>query len=154
MKTVDQKMKIKISNNISYLLEVEDKSRKKVCNDLGFKYTTFCDWVNGKTAPGYHILEKLGVYFQVEPWTFYEDLEIMKRERLKRLGNYAVGLNGDKQLDMDILEKLNDEQLKELLSSGFRFRHRTLEEYIELSGKPLKASAEVSWGEPVGREVW
>ena len=53
---------------------------------------------------------------------------------------------------MDILEKQYDEQLKDLSSS--EFRHRTLEEYIELSGRPLKASAEVNWGEPVGKELW
>ena len=154
MRVVDNKIKVNISGNITYLLNVEEKSRKKVCQDLGFKYTTFCDWVNGKTVPGYQVLEKLGDYFQVEPWTFYENIEIMKKERYKRLNNYATDLSIGKQLDMDILEQLSDDQLKDLLSSGFRFRHRSLEEYIALSGKPLVPSAEVDWGEPVGREIW
>lgn len=154
MKTVDENKKKKISINICYLLDVEDKSRKKVCEDLDFKYTTFCDWVNGKTAPGYHVLERLGEYFNVEPWVFYEDVEVMKRERAKRLGKYATGLSEGKLLDMDVIEKLSDEQIRELLASGFRFRHRTLEEYIELSGKPLQPTAEFDWGKPVGRELW
>ena len=154
MKTVDKQKKANISINIKYLLEVEDKPRKKVCSDLGIKYTTFCDWVNGKTAPGYHVLERLGEYFNIEPWTFYEDEEVMKRESAKRLSKYADGVSGGKLLDMDILENLSDEQIKELLSSGFRFRHRFLEEYVEFSGKPLQASAELDWGEPVGRELW
>lgn len=154
MKTVDREKKNLISINISYLLETENKSRKEVCEDLGIKYTTFCDWVKGNTAPGYHNLEKLGQYFEVEPWTFYEDVEVMKMERAKRLGRYAMELAGGKALDMDILEKLDDDQIKNLLTAGFRFRHRSLEEYVELSGRPLKASAEYEWGEPVGRELW
>ena len=52
------------------------------------------------------------------------------------------------------LDKLNDDEVKDLVAAGFRFQHRTLEEYVELSGRPLKASQEVSWGEPVGREIW
>lgn len=154
MKTVDAERKNKISINLKYLLDAENKSRKRVCEDLDIKYTTLCDWVNGKTAPGYHILTKLGEYFEVEPWLFYEDLEVMKRERIKRMAVYAAKLTQDKQLDMDVLEKMNDEQIKSLLDSGFRFRHRTLEEYIALSGKPFKASEEFDWGEPVGREIW
>ena len=154
MKTVDKQKKANISMNIKYLLEVEDKPRKKVCSDLGFKYTTFCDWVKGNTAPGYHILEKLGEYFNVEPWVFYEDVEVMKKERAKRLGKYAFGLSEGKLLDMEVIEKLNDEQIKELIATGFRFRHKSLEEYVELSGKPLQASTEIEWGKHVGREVW
>ena len=52
------------------------------------------------------------------------------------------------------LDKLNDDELKDLVDSGFRINHRTLEEYVEISGRPLKASEEVNWGEPVGREIW
>ena len=34
------------------------------------------------------------------------------------------------------------------------FRHKTLEERIIESGKPLKASEEIDMGEPKGSEVW
>ena len=66
---------------------------------------------------------------------------------------FYVAKGGD-VMATDIFDKLNDEQLKDIVTAGFRFQHRTLEEYVELSGRPLKASEEVSWGEPVGREIW
>ncbi len=34
------------------------------------------------------------------------------------------------------------------------FRHKTLEERIMESGKPLEASGEYDFGEPTGNEVW
>ena len=34
------------------------------------------------------------------------------------------------------------------------FRHKTLRERIEESGKPLQGIGELDWGEPVGSEVW
>lgn len=55
---------------------------------------------------------------------------------------------------MGFIDNLESEQVEKLLESGFRFKHRTLEEYIRLSGKPMQASEEYDWGEPVGREIW
>ena len=52
------------------------------------------------------------------------------------------------------LDNLNNDELKDLVESGWRFQHRSLEEYVKQSGRPLKASEEVNWGEPVGREIW
>ena len=69
--TADEKSRV--SKNIKYLLEVKKKTRKQVATDLGYKYTTFCDWVNGNTTPSYSSLEKLGQYFNIEPWQFYAD---------------------------------------------------------------------------------
>ncbi|MBQ1488089.1 MAG: AbrB/MazE/SpoVT family DNA-binding domain-containing protein [Lachnospiraceae bacterium] len=34
------------------------------------------------------------------------------------------------------------------------FRHKTLEERIKISGKPLENSGEFDYGKPEGREVW
>lgn len=59
-----------------------------------------------------------------------------------------------KELPMKTLDSLTNEQVRELLDSGFRFKHKTLEQYIEESGGELIVSEELDWGEPVGREVW
>ena len=34
--------------NIKYFMTLHGKSRRQMCEDLGFAYSTFSDWVNGK----------------------------------------------------------------------------------------------------------
>ena len=55
---------------------------------------------------------------------------------------------------MELLNTLSDEQIRTLLNSGFSFRHRMLDEYIEMAGGMLQVSGEYDWGEPVGSEIW
>ncbi|MBE5918193.1 MAG: helix-turn-helix transcriptional regulator [Pseudobutyrivibrio ruminis] len=121
--------KIRVSNNIKYLLKEKKKTRKQVANELGYKYTTFCDWVNGNSAPSYSVLEQLGDYFNVEPWQFYGNLPESKVGRAKALIAYANAAVDAKLLDMNTLDTLDDVQIKSLLESGFRFRHKSIEEY-------------------------
>lgn len=41
------------------------KDRRDICNDLGFKYTTFTDWYNGNSYPRIDKIEILANYFGV-----------------------------------------------------------------------------------------
>ena len=54
-----------MAQNIQRLMEQKGVERKDVCNALGFKYTTFVDWVNGKTYPRIDKIEKMANYFGV-----------------------------------------------------------------------------------------
>ena len=54
-----------ISANLLFFMKENAKSRKDVCRDLNIKYTTFCDWIKGKTYPRIESLEKLASYFDV-----------------------------------------------------------------------------------------
>lgn len=141
---VDEKSRV--SKNIKYLLEVKKKTRKQVAIDLGYKYTTFCDWVNGNTTPSYSSLEKLGQYFNIEPWQFYGDLAEGKVGRSKALVAYANAAADAKLLDISMLDNLGDAQIKSLMESGFRFRHKTLEEYegVKITISPSDAATELS----------
>lgn len=154
MQPQSQDLRIQISENIKILLKAEKKTRRQVSEDLGVKYTTFCDWVNGKTEPNYRVLEQMGKYFEVEAVDFYEPGIEEKRQRAKAMLSYASYFSKGKVLDMSILDNLEEEQIKELLASGFTFRRQSLEEYIENTGRPLTASPESEWGKPVGREIW
>ena len=40
-----------MAKNIKRLMELKGKDRNDICRDLGFKYTTFTDWINAKTYP-------------------------------------------------------------------------------------------------------
>ena len=102
METITDDVKLQISNNIKNLLKEEKKTRRQVCSDLGFKYTTFCDWTNGNTTPNYRVLEQLGEYFRVEPWWFYEDSDEFKKKRAKVLAEYASRLKDKIAPELDI----------------------------------------------------
>lgn len=54
-----------LAQNISYYMEQYKKTRKDVCDDLHIKYTTFTDWVKGKSYPRINNLEALADYFHV-----------------------------------------------------------------------------------------
>lgn len=61
------------SGNLKFYMQKFDKTRKDVCDDLGFKYTTFSDWVNGKKYPRIDKIEMLANYFGVEKSDLIED---------------------------------------------------------------------------------
>jgi transcriptional regulator with XRE-family HTH domain len=51
--------------NIRRLMEERNKTRDDVCRDLGFAYSTFSDWYNGKKYPRIDKIEMLANYFGV-----------------------------------------------------------------------------------------
>lgn len=88
----DLALKQIIANNISFLLSVRKMSRKEICNELGIKYTTFCDWMNAKTYPRIDSLVVLANYFGIEIQYFFVDIEA--NEKLaERVREYARRLN-------------------------------------------------------------
>lgn len=54
-----------MAKNIKRLMEQRGKDRNDVCKDLGFKYTTFTDWINAKTYPRIDKIETMANYFGV-----------------------------------------------------------------------------------------
>lgn len=92
-------LKQTIGNNIAFLLENRGISRKKMCEDLDIKYTTLCDWVNGKTYPRIDSLEVVAEYFSLDIQMFFTD---MQREQMeKRVSSYARRLKlGDEYSDL------------------------------------------------------
>ena len=143
-------LKTVFAANLLQLLSENNKSRKEVCKDIGVKYTTFCDWINGRTLPGTDSIEKISCYFGLQAGELFIDHNTVNASH-KRIDAYYERI---KELDMKTTESMTDEQIKELLKSGFKFKHKTLEQYIAESGKPLTISKEVDWGEPVGNEIW
>lgn len=54
-----------MAKNIKRLMTIHNKDRNDVCKDLGFKYTTFTDWINAKTYPRIDKIEMMANYFGV-----------------------------------------------------------------------------------------
>ena len=62
-----------MAKNIKRLMELNGKDRNDVCKDLGFKYTTFADWVNAKTYPRIDKIEMMANYFGVSKADLVEE---------------------------------------------------------------------------------
>ena len=53
------------SKNVKYLLKKNDLSRETVARVLGVKYTTFCDWVKGRSYPKMEYIKEIADFFCV-----------------------------------------------------------------------------------------
>ena len=54
-------------------MEITGKTRNTICDDLGFKYTTFTDWVNGNKYPRIDKIEMLANYFGIKKSDLIEE---------------------------------------------------------------------------------
>lgn len=54
-----------MAENIQRLMDSNGVDRNQICADLGFKYTTFTDWVKGNTYPRIDKIEMMAQYFGV-----------------------------------------------------------------------------------------
>ena len=150
--TKKSNIRLFFSQNLCSLMGQKGITRRDLSRDLDIKYTTLCDWVNGRTIPREDQLDRLGRYFGIEAGEFFIDVEqndvISEQKRLSRY------LSETRRLNMNVLDHMSDEQIRDLINSGFTFEHKRLEEYIKESGGELIVSDELDWGEPVGREIW
>lgn len=53
------------ARNLQYQMALNGKTRREICEALGFSYYTFSDWVNGKKYPRMDKVEMLANYFGV-----------------------------------------------------------------------------------------
>ena len=89
------------SRNLRTLMEKTGKDRNKVCDDLGFKYSTFNDWYNGNKYPRIDKIEMLSNYFGVMKSDLIEDkqslpsnalpVDFSHLKRIPILGRIAAG---------------------------------------------------------------
>lgn len=93
-----------MSRNIKYYMDLNNKTRNEICNDLGFSYSTFTDWVNGNTYPRIDKIEMLSNYFGIQKSDLVEektnedkdiDLNVGEKELLKLYRNLN---SGDQQM--------------------------------------------------------
>lgn len=89
-----------MAKNIQYYMDINKKTRNDICTDLGFSYTTFCDWVNAKTYPRIDKIELMANYFGIEKSDLVEDKSKnyrfdnvfpVKKQKIPLLGEIACG---------------------------------------------------------------
>lgn len=110
-----------IANNIKYQMAVKGVTNKELCNALGFKYTTFLDWINGKTFPRINKIELMAEYFGcLKSELIEEQTEEMRQQKKdnKVIANLAIRMQNDDAFfeAVKAINELEPEKLSSLLA--------------------------------------
>jgi transcriptional regulator with XRE-family HTH domain len=71
----DKENKEIMAANIKRYMDKKGVTNQQLCDALGFKYTTFMDWIKGVTYPRIGKVEAMANYFGVEKSDLIEDKE-------------------------------------------------------------------------------
>ena len=71
------------AENLKRQMQINNKTRRQICGDLGISYYTFSDWVNGKKYPRMDKVEMLANYFNVLKSDLIEEKTEERREMQK-----------------------------------------------------------------------
>lgn len=105
-----------MANNIKKFLASSEKTQKELCQSLGFRESTFSDWVNAKTYPRIDKIEMMANYFGITKADLVEGspnsqpAKKVPKDLKKILEDEEVTLNGrmmsaeDKEKMMRIIE--------------------------------------------------
>lgn len=99
--------KLIMAQNIKRFMEQKGVTNQQICDALGFKYTTFMDWIKGVTYPRIGKVEAMANYFGCEKSDLIED----KKE--KPTGD--DGLSSDMQELINCIKALPEEKVRMLL---------------------------------------
>ena len=85
-----------MAKNIRRYMDSQGKSRNEICEDLGFAYTTFSDWINGNKYPRIDKIEMLANYFGISKSDLVEehvaDEVAATARRIPVYGRVAAGI--------------------------------------------------------------
>ena len=116
-----------MAKNIRHYMELKGKDRNQICKDLGFKYTTFTDWINGNTYPR---IDKMANYFGITKADLVEENGLSARD------------NRDIKKDLDnIMEKLTSKEYGPAAYDGEDLSEESMDLFrdeLEIALKRLK----------------
>lgn len=95
------------SKNLQKYMALNGKSRKEVCQALGYSYFTFSDWINGKKMPRMDKVEQLANYFGIKKSDLIEEV---KKEQPTEFD----GLSDKKKAFIDKVMQMSDAELDRL----------------------------------------
>ena len=61
------------AKNLKYYMNLYNKTRNEICDDLNLSYTTFTSWLNGTNYPRIDKIEMLANYFRINKADLIED---------------------------------------------------------------------------------
>ena len=96
------------SRNLQKYMALNGKSRKEVCQALGYSYFTFSDWVNGKKMPRMDKVEQLANYFGIKKSDLIEETK-------KAAPEDRSGKSEAKSKLFDLAENCTEEEAERLV---------------------------------------
>ena len=96
------------SRNLQKYMALNGKSRKEVCQALGYSYFTFSDWVNGKKMPRMDKVEQLANYFGIKKSDLIEETK-------KAAPEAGSGMSEAKSKLFDLAENCTEEEAERLV---------------------------------------
>lgn len=91
------------AKNLQKYMDLNQKTRKDICDALGFSYYTFTDWVRGRKYPRMDKVEMLANYFGILKSDLIEDKDKDKpteddglSEKRKALIDFAMSVPEEK----------------------------------------------------------
>lgn len=102
------------ASNLQKYMDLNGKTRRDVCDALGFSYYTFTDWVKGKKYPRMDKVEMLANYFGIQKSDLIEDNDIFeKKEKTDVSTDIVLRLGVDQEFceAVKLLYQLDAEKL-------------------------------------------
>ena len=96
------------SRNLQRYMALNGKSRKEVCEALGYSYFTFSDWINGKKMPRMDKVEQLANYFGIKKSDLIEETK-------KEQPTEYDGLSKNRKALIDFAMSISEEKAEKFL---------------------------------------
>jgi len=104
-----------MAENIKRYMEKKGVTNQQLCDDLGFKYTTFMDWIKAVTYPRIGKIEAMANYFGCKKSDLVEDKS--SAEDTKKESANDDGLSKNKRELLDFVSTLSESEASVLLAS-------------------------------------
>lgn len=107
-----------MAQNIKKYMDSKGVTNQKLCDDLGFKYTTFMDWIKRVTYPRFSKIEAMADYFGIQKADLIEEKPPKEPETgMDTLANIIVRLCKDAEFRQAV-ENLYDLDAEKLRSQS------------------------------------
>lgn len=105
------------ARNLERYMTLNNKSRNDICEALGFKYSTFSEWANGRKYPRIDKVEMLANYFGIKKSDLIEEKtpeQIQVEKKADAITDAALKMKTDPEF-LSLVEslcKLDEDQIR------------------------------------------
>lgn len=122
-----------MAENIKYYMSLNNKTRNEVCDALGFRYSTFSEWLNARKYPRIDKIELLANYFGISKSDLVEKRDTTpktKGVKIPVLGKVAAGVPIEAIEDIIDYEEISESMSRSADYFGLQIRGDSMEPKI------------------------